>query len=281
MRKIINGNNMIDKQDSISGITNRNFISKAKRYLDQKAVVFLEDIEWYFNQDAQQSRKQIKKYKNIHRGDSCVVIGNGPSLKTMDLSWLRDKYTFGLNRIYLMFPELGFSTSYYVSVNRLVIEQCADEIAGLTMPKFIGWYWREFLKQSPDITYVRYKKDDTLDFSTDPGHRIWEGATVTYVALQLAYYMGFQKVYLIGVDHHFNTKGEPNTIVVTEDSDQDHFDPNYFGKGFRWHLPNLDRSEEAYRIAKDYYKADGREILDATVNGKLDIFPKVDYRSIE
>ena len=33
-----------------------------------------------------------------------------------------------MNRIYLMFPELGFPTTYFLSVNSLVIEQCAEEI---------------------------------------------------------------------------------------------------------------------------------------------------------
>lgn len=277
---MINGKNMTNQDNNSSGISNTSIKPVPWRNLRQKSIVFLEDMEWRFDLAARQSRKRIHKFKNIHQGDSCVIIGNGPSLKTMDLDWLRDTYTFGLNRIYLKFPELGFSTTYFVSVNQLVIEQCAADIADLPMPKFIGWYWREFLDLAPDINYVRYIKDGTLDFSIDPGHRIWEGATVTYVAMQLAYYMGFQKIYLIGVDHHFNTKGEPNKVVVTEESDPDHFDPNYFGKGFRWQLPDLDRSEEAYRIAKNVYEADGREILDATVNGKLDIFPKIDYRSI-
>jgi len=280
MKWMINGKNMTKKYDAHYGSADRNFITNPWRYLRRKSIVLFEDLEWRFDKAAHQSRKRMKTFKNIHLGDSCVIIGNGPSLKTMDLKWLRDKYTFGLNRIYLMFPELGFPTTYYVSVNQLVIEQCAADIVDLPMPKFIGWYWREYLGMAPDIYYVRYRKDGTLDFSMNPGHRIWEGATVTYVALQLAYFMGFQRVYLIGVDHSFKTKGEPNKVVVTEESDSDHFDPNYFGKGFRWHLPDLERSEEAYMIARKVYEADGREILDATVNGKLNVFPKIDYRSL-
>ena len=41
-----------------------------------------------------------------------------------DLSLLRNEFTFGLNRIYLMFSALGFQTSCLVSVNDLVVEQC-------------------------------------------------------------------------------------------------------------------------------------------------------------
>ena len=78
--------------------------------------------------------------RNIHRGERCFIIGNGPSLKNTDLAKLKDEYTFGMNRIYLMFPELGFTTTYFASINDLVVEQCAEEIAALPIPKFISWH---------------------------------------------------------------------------------------------------------------------------------------------
>ena len=114
-------------------------------------------------------------------------------------------------------------------------------------------------------------------FATDVRGRVWEGATVTYVAMQLAFYMGFEQVILIGVDHSFKAKGEPNKTIVSEGDDESHFDPKYFGKGFRWQLPDLETSELAYRRAKQVYQQHGRQILDATVGGQLDVFPKVDF----
>ena len=100
---------------------------------------------------------------------------------------------------------------------------------------------------------------------------------MTYVALQLAFYMGFQQVILIGVDHNFSTQGKPNTTVISQGEDKDHFHASYFGKGFRWQLPDLETSERAYRLAKQAFEAAGREVLDATIGGKLQVFPKVDY----
>ncbi len=82
---------------------------------------------------------------------------------------------------------------------------------------------------------------------------------------------------LIGVDHNFVTKGKPNTTVVSEGDDPNHFHPAYFGKGFRWQLPDLETSELAYGLAKQAFEADGRQIVDATVGGKLTVFPKVKY----
>ena len=66
------------------------------------------------------TRRRLAQLKDIHRGQRCFIIGNGPSLRNTDLSRLRAEYTIGMNRIYLAFPEWGFQTSYYLSVNDLV-----------------------------------------------------------------------------------------------------------------------------------------------------------------
>jgi hypothetical protein len=92
--------------------------------------------------------------------------------------------------------------------------------------------------------------------------------------------MGFDPVILIGVDHTFAAKGVPNTTVVSEGEDASHFDPGYFGSGYRWQLPDLEMSEHAYRMARWAYQATGRQVLDATIEGKLTIFPKVEYNSL-
>ena len=103
---------------------------------------------------------------------------------------------------------------------------------------------------------------------------------MTNVTLQLAFHMGFQQVILIGVDHNYTATGKPNTTVVSQGDDPNHFSPSYFGKGFRWQLPDLDTSEVGYAMAHDAYRNAGREVLDATIGGKLMIFPKVDYDSL-
>ena len=148
------------------------------------------------------------------------------------------------------------------------------------MPKFLNWHARDVINLSSDMIFVRDPYDTLLGFSKNVPCRIWEGSTVTYVALQIAYYMGFNEVILIGVDHSFSTKGEPHKEVTSTGSDLNHFSPEYFGKGFRWQLPDLETSEQAYRLAKYYFEQDGRKILDATVGGKLDVFPKIKYQEL-
>jgi hypothetical protein len=227
----------------------------------------------------QDSIRKLLALKDTHKGERCVIIGNGPSLKNIDLSRLKNTYTFGMNRFYMAFPELGFTTSCLLTVNDLVIEQCAQDLRSLSIPTFVSWRGRKWVEPAPNLHYL-YTSYDLPRFSGNAAGRLWEGATVTFVAMQLAYFLGFKQVVLIGVDHNFAIKGTPNTTITSTGDDPNHFNPGYFGKGFRWQLPDLDTSEIAYNMAKDAYQYDGREILDATVGGKLTIFPKVAFESL-
>lgn len=243
-----------------------------------KSVTDKEVREFIANSD-----KLLSGYMNAHQEKRCVIIGNGPSLKKMDLSFLRNEITFGLNRIYLGFEKWNFMPTYYVSVNQLVIEQNMKEILEVPVPKFLALNNLDGVSDTSGIILLKttgLPSDSVPPFSVDPRSCIWEGFTVTFVAMQLAWYMGFSEVVLIGVDHHFVTTGPANKEILSEGEDKNHFDPGYFGKGVRWHLPDLVNSEVAYRIAKIAFEADGRRIVDATVDGKLTIFPKADYRQL-
>ena len=234
----------------------------------------------YFHPWRRESLSRLAALKNKYRGERCFIIGNGPSLKRTDVSKLKNEFTFGMNRIYLAFEEWQFRASFLVSVNDLVIEQCVDDFLALDMPRFFSWRSRRYFpKNTPpsSLPVFLYTTYESPTFARDARRRLWEGATVTYVCLQLAFHMGFEEAILIGVDHSFKSKGKANATVVSEGDDPNHFDPRYFGKGFRWQLPDLETSELAYAIAREAYARAGRRVLDATIGGKLDIFPKVAY----
>ena len=230
-----------------------------------------------------ESIRRLAALKDIHKGKRAFIIGNGPSLKQTDLSKLKNEITFGMNRIYLAFPELGFTTKYICVTNDLVIEQFVNDFLALQVPQFIAWRSRRHyesqtsINQLPTFVYTSYTGPK---FSPDVRGRVWEGATVTNLALQLAFHMGIEKAILIGVDHNFASKGDANKTVVSEGDDPNHFMPNYFGKGVKWQLPDLDTSEVGYIMAREFFHKAGREVVDATIGGKLTIFPKVDYNSL-
>ncbi len=237
----------------------------------------------YLHPWRRESIRRLAALQDIHKGKRAFVIANGPSLRQTDMSKLKDEFTFGMNRIYLMFPDLGFSTTYLTVVNDLVVEQTASDLAALSLPTFIAWRSRRHFPRHASISQVPiflYTSYTGPRFSTDVRGRVWEGATVTNVTLQLAFHMGFQQVILIGVDHNYTATGKPNTTVVSQGDDPNHFSPSYFGKGFRWQLPDLETSEVGYAMARDAYRNAGRELLDATVGGKLTIFPKVRYDTL-
>jgi len=226
------------------------------------------------------SMRRLPRFQNKHHGQRCFIIGNGPSLKNTDLTLLKNEVTFGVNRIYMNFEKMGFETTYHVCVNELVVEQCAKEIAALKMPKFTGLHCKNLLAITPDTHLLHTRGGLRSWFFTDLTEGCWEGSTVTMVAIQLAFYMGFSEVILIGVDHSYKFEGAPHAAVVSQGDDPNHFDSNYFGKGFKWHLPDLEGSEMSYRVADFVYRQHGRRIIDATVGGKLQVFPKVDYYSL-
>jgi hypothetical protein len=247
-------------------------LSIADRYVDLRV--------WKghtFTRTGRDDHARIKKYRNVHADGRCVIIGNGPSLRDTDLGLLRNEITFGLNRIYLMYDKLGFQTTYHVVVNELVVEQCVDDFRMLGAPLFTTTVNRGYLGDLSNVVCLTPLRGPR--FARDVAHGVWEGGTVTYVAIQLAYYMGFKEVVLVGVDHRFAAKGPANKLVVSTEPDHSHFDPRYFGPGFRWQLPDLETSEIAYELAKHAYEKDGRSIVDATVDGALQIFPKMSLKA--
>jgi len=231
---------------------------------------------WSFSKEGIQNREQLRSFKNKHKGERCYLVANGPSLKNMDLSFLKNATSFGLNRIYLAYDTMNFKNDYFVGINGLVLSQFNDEIQALTMPKFLNWENRDSFRPDASIHYI-YKSFMGSNFGQDLSKSINPAATVTYAALQIIYYMGFSEVIIIGMDHNFETKkkNRPNeTEVRDEEVDTNHFHPNYFPKGSKWETPDIVSSEYFYKIAKKHFENEGRRIIDCTINGKCQIFEK-------
>ncbi|NLA48214.1 MAG: DUF115 domain-containing protein [Bacteroidales bacterium] len=224
----------------------------------------------------QTEASRLKAFHDIHREEDCFLIGNGPSLNKMDLKVLNDYYTIGLNKIFLLFERTGLNIDYHVCVNRLVIEQCTKDFLKMDTPSFISYKNRnESFEKSNRIFFVG-DVHSGWKFFEDITTGISQGSTVTFTAMQIAFYMGFSRVFLIGVDHSFADKGTPHKAVTMKGDDVNHFDPDYF-KGMKWHLPDLEGSERAYRLAKVHFEKHNRNIMDATVDGKLTVFPKISF----
>lgn len=190
----------------------------------------------------------------------CIIAGNGPSLRSVPMDFLKQYPTFGTNRCYLK-----FTPTYYTVINSLVINQYRDEINALPTMKFA--------RAGMGIRGAQLASSTQDNFSLEPLKWVNEGYTVTYVCLQLAYWMGFRQVFLVGLDHRYEFDGKPNERKRMDGADPNHFDPDYF-KGAEWQNPDLANSEKYYLCARAVYEADGRMIINLTPNTALDVFQK-------
>ena len=205
----------------------------------------------------------MNQFKNKHRGQRCIIACNGPGLNDIDMSLLDGEIVIALNRGYL---KKDMPITYMVVVNRKVEDQWGDEINKLGA--------KAVFSNSLSGSHILQFSPDVPSFQTDITKQMWQGHTVTYVALQIAYYMGFSKVGLIGCDHNFPHMGRK---LVGDDIN--HFDPNYFPDGARWDLPNLARTELAYSLAKKAFESAGRHLYNCSTFTKLDVIDKMSLSS--
>ena len=233
----------------------------------------LSRLLWDLNAESWRSRRKILSWKNRYMGQKAVIVCNGPSLLKTDLRILQDTFTFGLNKINLLFDKSDFRPSCIVAVNTFVIEQNAEYYRETDIPLFIDSFGIHHIKPRKNIVFLH--SSNHHKFSRDCSLSIFQGATVTFVAMQLAFHMGFKNIALIGCDHNYSRKGPAHQIVVADEKDDNHFDPTYFSGGAKWQLPDLIHSELSYSMARDVFQRYGRNIYNATEGGSLELFPRI------
>jgi hypothetical protein len=196
-----------------------------------------------------------------------------------------------VNAIYLNYEKMKFSPTFYVLEDYAVAEDRAEEINNYHDPqiKFIGSFLDYIIKKddrtiTTNVYINDYQEPFTPRFSENCLEWIGVGGTVSFQSMQLAYYLGFSKVYLVGFDHHYVIPKEANfdltSVINSERDDENHFSKEYFGKGYRWHDPRFDRMNTSYQKAREHYEAANRKICNATSGGKLEIFERVDYNTL-
>jgi hypothetical protein len=240
------------------------------------ANLVLKRLPWDLNPESWRSRARLQRLRDQHRGQKAVILCNGPSLLKTDFNLLKTSgvHTFGLNKINLLFDKTDFRPSCVVAVNHLVIEQNQAFFNQTDLPLYLDSRAQKLIKRRANVTFV--KQTHHKVFARDVSWSIYYGHTVTFVAIQLAYHLGFAQVALVGCDHNFPSAqgGHANQTVVSGASDPNHFDPNYFAGGMKWQLPDLFQSEVAYQMAREVYEASGRGIYNCTEGGKLEIYER-------
>lgn len=236
---------------------------------------------------------KIKKLREKYKGQKrCFIIGNGPSLNDTDLSLLKDEVTFAVNGFFLKADELNWTPTFYVVEDHLVAEDRKNEINKLKGSiKLFPVYLAYCLNEAKDTIFYNHRGRISyphgFDFSTDASKITYTGCTVVYSCMQLAYYLGFESIYLIGVDASYDMPDDLQEgcsygvgVLDMKSDDTNHFHPDYFGKGFRWHDPQVDKMVDAYEEAKKVLKKTSQRIYNATIGGKLEVFERRSFQQI-
>ncbi|HVU21444.1 MAG TPA: 6-hydroxymethylpterin diphosphokinase MptE-like protein [Rhizomicrobium sp.] len=251
----------------------------------------------------------LTKFKNIHNGRRCFVMGNGPSLAKMDLSKLENDIVFGCNNIFLLFDRIAWRPTYYACVDSRVLPDRASDIDRMLrenpaikaafFPCIVEEHFgekrhygaRTILPPAPGRFFFHEVQSslkflpDSM-FSVNADRYVVQPFTVAITMLQLAAYMGFSEIYLIGCDTSYRvpetvtSDASGGALVSTADDDPNHFDPHYFGKGRKWHDPRPEKMIEHYEHAKVALSRTGIKVFNATAGGALEVFPRVEFDSL-
>lgn len=226
------------------------------------------------------ANEQIQKYKDIHLGDRCFIVATGPSLRVEDLELLEknNEICISMNRIYNIFGKTGWRPNYYMIQDLKMIDDLKETIAELDLPvKFVSGVSEAYWKQKESASSIKFNYLNLVEmgkipfFSTQVDKCIYEGMTVTYACLQMAVYMGFKEIYLLGLDHNYS-----NDLYAGSN----HFAGYDTDKRIRLNTVHIGQNELAYISAKKYAEQNGIKIYNTTRGGKLEVFERKDFDSL-
>jgi hypothetical protein len=226
---------------------------------------------------------RMRAFKDRHANRRCFIVGNAPSLTAKDLDKLENEFTFGTNRIYLIFDKTKWRPSYYVAVDEQILDHYDAEIAhSIRCPIFYPYHVAgESVNNIDGYYFVADGRNDWLPndaglLFSDDAMCLHSGGTVTYQCIQLAAFMGFNPIILLGVDADYQlTIGSLGNVIRRNEDVQDHFSKDYIDRIL--YPPLVDIVDRAYRSARDYAEAKGVKIYNATRGGKLEVFERVDF----
>jgi hypothetical protein len=260
-----------------------NFLHKvlvACRYGYRQAL----DALWWKSQAARANLKRLAALRGAYAGRRCFVMGNGPSLMRTDVRRLRDEVTIGSNALFLIADFMGYRPTFHTVEDVLVAEDRAGELNAMRgttkiFPRDLAYC----LKQDESTLYINFRRNYAgfPKFSDRFEHECYWGGTVSMLNLQLAYYLGCNPIYMIGFDHDYKVPPNLKSHIIHSDADDvNHIHPDYFGKGYRWHDPMVERMERSYIVARGFLDARGVRIYNATAGGRLEVFERVSYDEI-
>ena len=190
------------------------------------------------------------KFKNKHKDETCYIIGNGGSLKYMDLSLFSDNITIGINHLCLHKDFKKLDVRYYAVVESFFLyPYCKNPYTKKYQVNILGDLFRRSFPQDKEInlfvslTNILGHRLKNINYLYHFGRRIPDVKNKNisgafsfmsgglHAGIGLAINMGFKKAILVGCDYtftpiangHFYSKGHPRRSNKGNNNYQDLF----------------------------------------------------------
>lgn len=235
----------------------------------QDVFDFMDKIEMYHN-------LELEKYHNIAQTDECIIVATGPSLKMQDLDRIYETKipSFGVNKTYLAFENTVWRPDYFVVMDdKMMLNYGKEMLEAEGAIKFFSDVV-DMEDQTEAYGNINRLHDHVLEyypyepkFSADICKGVYSGRTVVYTCIQIAIYMGYKKIYIIGADHNYSNN---------QSDVQNHFHKDYYKGNIRPDNYFKEKAELAYSGARRFAEKNGIKIYNATRGGKLEVFERAD-----
>jgi len=198
---------------------------------------------------------------------TCLIVGNGPSLADVSNDTLDRFDTFGCNNC-----QEKFDPDYYVLVDSMIVDhptnEFVDRINAMTSQKFIAKGLSPLITGSTPLNTLQ-----GLGFSFEPLKYVYIYFSVTTAMIQLAYYMGYRRIGLVGMDHYWHTprgKREPHPA----EEDVNHYTKAYYTDVMsEWIAPRIDLLDNWHLAAKAVMEARDCQVINLTPGSALKVYP--------
>lgn len=220
----------------------------------------------------------LKRFKDIHKGEMCFIIGTGPSLRIEDLNKLKQHSvcTFSMNSIIKAFDQTEWRPNYYGVQDSTVykyLKSCYKKSDFVNTEVFYADWLHHFPIENGNKYYAnllwhwnKHKKQQ-FGFSTQIDRQICDGYSSSYVMLQIAVYMGFSEIYLLGLDSNVPSAGNAH---LSEAEYLDNASIDRLRGTFQGQI-------NAFEYAANYLRNSGVHIYNATRGGCLEVFPRANF----
>ena len=220
----------------------------------------------------------FKRLHNSCNGKRCFIVGNGPSLAVSDLEKLTKEDCFAANEIHKVFDKTTWRPKYYLIMDRYS-KTTPEIISKLECENvFLGDYYCRFNSVERKDVICLHQHQDLSDknfrFSHDISKRIYNSTTVSYGLMQIAAYLGYKEVYLLGFDHNYSFEFDEKGNVIKTDTSNAHFFKDEIPEDI---IANVYGMTRAYESFKQYAEKNGIKVMNATRGGKLEVFQRVSF----